>query len=103
MDFITAKIKELLSTVSPIKRWFISSTAEKYYREGYLDGQKLVYKTVLKGNALKDFVELLNYCGIKLSYNLYRGGLIISVKSDKISNLREIIEWYEGKKKEGRN
>ncbi len=98
MDFITTRVKELLSSISPIKRWFISNIAEEYYRKGYLDGQKLVYKNVLKGNALKDFIELLNYCGIKLSYNLSKGGLIISVRSDKIPNLQNLMCVYEKEK-----
>lgn len=87
MDFIATRVNELLSRVSPIKRWLISDVANEYYREGYQDGQKLVYRNVLKGNALKEFIEILNHCGIKLSYNLRKGGLIVSVRPDKLPTI----------------
>ena len=51
MDFIATRVSELLEKVSPIRRWLISDVANEYYREGYQDGQKLVYRNVLKGNA----------------------------------------------------
>lgn len=100
MDFIATRVNELLSRISPIKRWLISDVASEYYRKGYQDGQKLVYRNVLKGNALKDFVDVLNHCGIKLSYSLRKGGLIISVKPDKLPNLQRLIECYKNESKE---
>lgn len=100
MDFIATRVNELLEKVSPIRRWLISDVANKYYREGYQDGQKLVYRNILKGNALKEFIEILNHCGIKLSYNLQKGGLIVSVRSDKISNLQRLIKCYKNESKE---
>lgn len=100
MDFIAIRVNELLSRISPIKRWLISDVANKYYRKGYEDGQKLVYRNVLKGNALKDFIDVLNHCGIKLSYNLRKGGLIISVKLDKLPNLQRLIKCYKNESKE---
>ena len=102
MDFIATRVNELLSRVSPIKRWLISDVASECYRKGYQDGQKLVYRNVLKGNALKDFIEVLNHCGIKLSYNLRKGGLIISVKPDRLPNLQRLIECYKNESKENK-
>ena len=83
MDFIATRVNELLSRVSPIKRWLIS------------DGQKLVYRNVLKGSALREFIEILNHCGIKLSYNLRKGGLLVSVRTDKLSNLQNLVNCYK--------
>lgn len=103
MDFIATRVDELLSRVSTIKRWLISDVAKEYYRKGYQDGQKLVYRNVLKGDALKDFVEVLNYCGIKLSYNLRKGGLIVSVRPDKLPNLQHLINCYKNESKENRD
>ena len=51
MDFIATRVNELLSRISPIKRWLISDVANEYYRKGYEDGQKLVYRNVLKGKT----------------------------------------------------
>lgn len=96
MDYIATRVDELLSSISPIKRWFISGIANFYYRKGYEDGQKLVYRNVLKGNALKDFANVLEHCGIKLSYNLRKGGLIVSIRTDKVSNLETLINCYYG-------
>lgn len=76
MDFIATRVNELLSKVSPIKRWLISDVANEYYR-----GQKLVYRNVLKGSALREFIEILNHCGIKLSYNLRK----VSVRTDQLT------------------
>lgn len=100
MDFIATRVSELLEKVSPIRRWLISDVANEYYREGYQDGQKLVYRNVLKGNALKEFIEILNYCGTKLSYNLRKGGLIVSVRPDKLPNLQRLVECYKNESKE---
>lgn len=100
MDFIATRVSELLEKVSPIRRWLISDVANEYYREGYQDGQKLVYRNVLKGNALKGFIEILNHCGIKLSYNLRKGGLIVSVRPDKLPNLQRLVECYKNESKE---
>ena len=100
MDFIATRVSELLEKVSPIRRWLISDVANEYYREGYQDGQKLVYRNVLKGNALREFIEILNHCGIKLSYNLRKGGLIVSVRSDKLPNLQRLVECYKNESKE---
>lgn len=102
MDFIATRVNELLSRVSPIKRWLISDVANEYYRAGYQDGQKLVYRNVLKGNALREFIEILNHCGIKLSYNLRKGGLIVSVKPDRLSNLQRLIECYKNESEENK-
>ena len=85
MDFIATRVNELLSRVSPIKRWLISDVANEYYRAGYQDGQKLVYRNVLKGSALREFIEILNHCGIKL----------VSVRTDKLSNLQNLVNCYK--------
>lgn len=103
MDFIATRVNELLSRISPIKRWLISDVASEYYRKGYQDGQKLVYGNVLKGNALKEFVEVLSHCGIKLSYNLRKGGLIVSVRPDRLPNLQHLINCYKNESKENRD
>lgn len=95
MDFIATRVNELLSRVSPIKQWLISDVANEYYRAGYQDGQKLVYRNVLKGSALREFIEILNHCGIKLSYNLRKGGLLVSVRTDKLSNLQNLVNCYK--------
>lgn len=95
MDFIATRVNELLSRVSPIKRWLISDVANEYYRAGYQDGQKLVYRNVLKGSALRESIEILNHCGIKLSYNLRKGGLLVSVRTDKLSNLQNLVNCYK--------
>lgn len=102
MDYIATRVNELLSSISPIKRWFISGIANFYYRKGYEDGQKLVYRNVLKGNLLRDFASLLKHCGVKLSYNLRKGGLIISIRADKITNLETLINWYYDQIKESK-
>lgn len=75
MDFIATRVNELLT--------------------GYQDGQKLVYRNVLKGSALREFIEILNHCGIKLSYNLRKGGLLVSVRTDKLSNLQNLVNCYK--------
>ena len=100
MDFIATRVNELLEKVSPIRRWLIAGVEHKSYREGYQDGQKLVYRNILKGNALKEFIEILNHCGIKLSYNLQKGGLIVSVRPDKLPNLQHLVECYKNESKE---
>lgn len=95
MDFIATKVEEILAKVSPIKRFFIRDVAREYYRKGYEDGQKLVHKVILKGNALREFADLLDHCGIKLSYNLKKGGLIVSIRPDKIEKLQNLIKAYK--------
>lgn len=102
MDFISLRVNELLKRSSPIKRWIINKVAYKYYKAGYLDGQKLIYKTTLRGEVLKKFIEILSYCGIKFSYNMRKGGLIISVHPSKISNLENFIKNYEQIKKDNK-
>lgn len=90
MDFIATRVNELLSRVSPIKRWLISDVANEYYRAGYQDGQKLVYRNVLRIERV-----YRNHCGIKLSYNLRKGGLLVSVRTDKLSNLQNLVNCYK--------
>lgn len=68
MDFIATRVNELLSRVSPIKRWLISDVANEYYRAGYQDGQKLVYRNVLKGSALREFIEIIAELNLVTTY-----------------------------------
>ena len=97
MDYIATRIKNLLGEEFFLKRMLISKVANKYYRKGYEDGQKLVYKTRLKGEILQDFIKMLDDCGIKLTYDLSRGGLIVSIRSDKIPNLKKLLNEYSSK------
>ena len=49
---------------------------------------------------MKELILFLNHCGIKLSYNLRKGGLIVSVRPDKLPNLQRLVECYKNESKE---
>lgn len=99
MNYLDTKVNKLLKEEPSIKRWLISNIADKYYKIGYQDGQNLIYKNILKGSALEEFVNLLKDCGIKISYDINKGGLLISIKTDKIPELQKLINCYKNGRK----
>lgn len=90
MDFIATRVNELLSRVSPIKRWLISDVANEYYRAGWSETS---LQKCVKGKRIERVYR--NHCGIKLSYNLRKGGLLVSVRTDKLSNLQNLVNCYK--------
>lgn len=98
MNIVATRIEELLSKVSPIKRYFIRNVAKEYYIKGYEDGKELSNKVILKGTTLREFIELLNYYGIKFNYSLKTKKLILSIKPDKTEELQKLIDLYKNNK-----
>lgn len=98
MNIVATKIEEYLSKVSPIKRYFIRNVAKEYYIKGYKDGKELSNEVILKGTTLREFIDLLNYYGIKFNRSLKSKKLVLSIRSDKTEELQKLIDMYKKSK-----